>query len=78
MCGIINKAEARGEFNILYKQIKDGMLTVYQAAKYIDKSVQELLDGFNKYNLVLWYEKSWLKSITLTLFIRKNLFILLL
>ena len=51
--GIFDKAEACGEFNILYKQIKNGMLTVEQAAKYINKSVQELLDGFKEYNLVL-------------------------
>ena len=53
MAGILDKAEARGEFNILYKQIKDGLITVEQAAKYINKSVQELLDGFKEYNLVL-------------------------
>ena len=53
MAGILDKAEARGEFNLLYKQIKKGILTVEQAVKSIDKSVQELLDGFKEYNLVL-------------------------
>ena len=47
------RGEARGEFNTLYKQIKKGILTVEQAANSIDKSVQELLDGFKEYNLVL-------------------------
>ena len=53
MSGILDKAEARGELNILYKQIKDGLITVEQAAKYINKTVQELLDGFKEYNLML-------------------------
>ena len=53
MTELLDKVEARGEFNTLYKQIKDGLLTVEQAAKYINKSVQELLDGFKEYNLVL-------------------------
>ena len=57
MSGILEKAEARGEargkLDLLYKQIKDGLLTVDQAAKYLNKSVQELLDGFKEYNLVL-------------------------
>ena len=53
MCRVLDEAEARGEFNILYKQIKKGILTVEQAAKSIDKSVQELLDVFKEYNLNL-------------------------
>ena len=28
MCGILDKAEVPGEFNILYKQIKDVLKTV--------------------------------------------------
>ena len=53
MTELLDKVEARGEFNTLYKQIKKGILTVEQAANSIDKSVQELLDGFKEYNLVL-------------------------
>ena len=46
MCEVLDKVEARGEFTALYKQIKKGILTIEQAAKSIDKSVQEVLDGF--------------------------------
>ena len=57
MCEVLDKAEARGEargeYKSLYRLIKKGILTVEQAAKSIDKSVQELLDGFKEYNLVL-------------------------
>ena len=57
MCEVLDKLIARGkvcgEFTILYKQIKKGILTIEQAAKSIGKSVQELLDGFEEYNLVL-------------------------
>ena len=53
MCEVLDKVEARGEFTVLYKQIKKGIITIEQAAKPIDKSVQEVLDGFKKYNLVL-------------------------
>ena len=47
------RGEARGKLDLLYKQIKKGILSVEQAANSIDKSVQELLDGFKEYNLVL-------------------------
>ncbi len=50
---ILDKAEARGEFNILYKLIKNGMLTVEQAAKSINISVEQLLANFKQYNLIL-------------------------
>ncbi|MBR4329669.1 MAG: hypothetical protein IKP71_07425 [Candidatus Riflebacteria bacterium] len=53
MSGILDKAEARGEFNILYKQIKKGILTIEQAAKSIDISVEQLLANFKQYNLIL-------------------------
>jgi hypothetical protein len=57
MCEVLDKAEARGEargeFNILYKLIKNGMLTVEQAAKSIDISVDQLLANFKQYNLIL-------------------------
>ena len=47
------RGEARGEYISLYRLIKKGILTVEQAANSIDKSVQELLDGFKEYNLML-------------------------
>ena len=47
------RGEARGEFNILYKLIKNGMLTVEQAAKSINISVEQLLANFKQYNLIL-------------------------
>ena len=53
MTRLLDKVEDRGKLDLLYKQIKDGLLTVDQAAKYLNKSVQELLDGFKEYNLVL-------------------------
>ena len=53
MCGILDKAEARGEFNFLYNQIKKGILTIEQAAKSINISVEQVLDDFKEYNLVL-------------------------
>ena len=57
MCGILDKAEARGEsrgkIDLLYKLIKDGMLSVEQAAKSIDISVDQLLANFKQYNLIL-------------------------
>ena len=53
MCDVLDEAEARGRITLLYELIKKGILTIEQAAKSIDKSVQELLDGFKEYNLVL-------------------------
>ena len=57
MCEVLDKKVAQGEahckITALYNLIKKGILTVEQAAKSIDKSVQELLDGFKEYNLVL-------------------------
>ena len=50
---IVAQGEARGEFNILYKLIKNGMLTVEQAAKSINISVEQLLANFKQYNLIL-------------------------
>ncbi len=50
---IVAQSEARGEFNILYKQIKKGILTIEQVAKSIDISVEQLLANFKQYNLIL-------------------------
>ena len=41
------------ENSIYYIYVKKGILAIDQAAKSIDKSVQEVLDGFKEYNLVL-------------------------
>ena len=35
------RGEVRGEFNIFYKQIKKGILTIEQAANSIDISVEQ-------------------------------------
>ena len=52
MCEVLDKivarGEARGEFNILYKQIKKGILTIEQAAKSADLTINKLLEGFEK------------------------------
>ncbi len=57
MCGILDKAEARGEtsgkFDLLYKLIKKGRITLQEAASDIGMTVEQLLDGFKEYNLVL-------------------------
>lgn len=57
MCGILNKAEARGEargeFNLLYKLIKKGRMTIEEAASDLGMTVEQLLAGFKEYNLVL-------------------------
>ena len=60
MCKVLDKivakgearGEARGKISAVYNFIKQGLITIEQAAKYINKSVQELLDGFKEYNLV--------------------------
>ena len=57
MCEVLDKliagGKARRKFDLLYKLVKNGFLSIDQAAKSIDKSVQELLDGFKEYNLFL-------------------------
>ncbi len=53
MAGILDKAETRGKIDLLYKLIKDGMLTVEQDAKSINISVEQLLANFKQYNLIL-------------------------
>ena len=42
-----------GEFNALYKIIKQGLLTVEQAAKSLGLTKKQLLAGFKQYNLAL-------------------------
>ncbi len=42
-----------GEFNTVYNFIKQGLVTVEQAAKSIGLTKEQLLDTFKEYNLVL-------------------------
>ena len=42
-----------GEFNTVYNFIKKGRLTIVEAASDIGISVDQLLEGFKRYNLVL-------------------------
>ena len=53
MCDVLDEAEARGEFTILYKLIKNGRITLEEAASDIGITVKQLLASFKKYNLVL-------------------------
>ena len=49
------KKEGRkeGEFNTVYNFIKQGLVTIEQAAKSIGLTEEQLLEGFKEYNLVL-------------------------
>ena len=49
------KKEGRkeGEFNTVYNFIKQGLVSVEQAAKSIGLTKEQLLEGFKEYNLVL-------------------------
>ena len=49
----IKEGKIEGEFNALYKIIKQGLVTVEQAAKSIGLTKKQLLAGFKEYNLVL-------------------------
>ena len=42
-----------GEFNTVYNFIKQGLVTIEQAAKSIGLTKEQLLEGFKEYNLVL-------------------------
>jgi hypothetical protein len=42
-----------GEFNIVYNFIKKGRMTIEEAASDIGITVEQLLEGFKQYNLVL-------------------------
>ncbi len=53
MAGILDKAEARGKFDLLYKLIKKGRMTLEEAASDLGMTVEQLLAGFKEYNLVL-------------------------
>ena len=45
--------EKKGEFNTVYNFIKQGLVTVEQAAKSVGLTKEQLLEGFKQYNLVL-------------------------
>ena len=47
------KGEKKGEFNTVYNFIKQGLVSVEQAAKSIGLTKEQLLEGFKEYNLVL-------------------------
>ena len=47
------KGEEKGELNTVYNFIKQGLVSVEQAAKSIGLTKEQLLAGFKKYNLVL-------------------------
>ena len=49
----IKEGKKEGMLNTLYKLIKNGCLTIDDAAKNIGISIDELLAGFKKYNLTL-------------------------
>ncbi len=49
----IKEGRKEGEFNALYKIIKQGLLTVEQAAKSLGLTKKQLLAGFKQYNLAL-------------------------
>ncbi|MBR4329646.1 MAG: hypothetical protein IKP71_07310, partial [Candidatus Riflebacteria bacterium] len=47
------EGEKKGEFNTVYNFIKQGIVSVEQAAKSIGLTKEQLLEGFKQYNLVL-------------------------
>ena len=49
----IKEGIKKGEFNTVYNFIKQGLVTIEQAAKSIGLTKEQLLDGFKEYNLVL-------------------------
>ena len=57
MCEVLDKAEARGEargkFSAVYNFIKQGLVTIEQAAKSIGLTKEQLLNRFKEYNLIL-------------------------
>lgn len=50
---IVAQAEARGVFNLLYKLIKKGRMTIEEAASDLRMTIEQLLAGFKEHNLVL-------------------------
>ena len=49
----LEEGKKEGEFNTVYNFIKQGLVTIEQAAKSIGLTEEQLLEGFKKYNLVL-------------------------
>ena len=49
----IEKAEKKAELNTVYKIIKQGLLTIEQAANTIGLTQKQLLEDFKKYNLAI-------------------------
>ena len=49
----LKNAEEKGELNTVYNFIKQGLVSVEQAAKSIGLTKEQLLAGFKEYNLVL-------------------------
>ena len=49
----IEEGKKEGEFSTVYNFIKQGLVTIEQAAKSIGLTQEQLLDGFKEYNLVL-------------------------
>ncbi len=49
----LQEGRKEGEFNTVYNFIKQGLVTVEQAAKSIGLTKEQLLDTFKEYNLVL-------------------------
>ena len=47
------EGKKEGEFSTVYNFIKQGLVTVEQAAKSIGLTKEQLLEGFKEYNLVL-------------------------
>ena len=49
----LEEGKKEGEFNTVYNFIKQGLVSVEQAAKSIGLTKEQLLEGFKEYNLVL-------------------------
>ena len=49
----LEEGRKEGEFNTVYNFIKKGRMTIEEAASDIGMTVEQLLDGFKRYNLVL-------------------------
>ena len=50
---LLEDSKKEGEFNTVYNFIKQGLVTVEQAAKSIGLTKEQLLSVFKEYNLVL-------------------------
>ena len=49
----LEEGKKEGEFNTIYNFIKKGRMTIEEAASDIGMTVDQLLEGFKHYNLVL-------------------------